>query len=151
MNLKRGGLVVAIVLFAILFFINRGAIELSSQTNFTCTKIATNGYQLNSTLTLKSPNLLSSTIQSVNEKFYINGKYIGELNNELAQGIPGLKETQFPLTIRFSAEELAQIFPTQLPAAGKALITVTGQITFSNFTGSGTLNINETDSVTFIN
>jgi LEA14-like dessication related protein len=142
MNIKRGGLLITLVLLLLLIFLNRKEVEMKKQTGFTWNKISASGYQVNSVLNLYNPNLLSSTIKTIDERLFINGNQIGELNNELNQGIAGRKETSFPVAIRFSKDEVNSVSANE-----KVEIVLRGEIVFQNLFGGGTIIINQKDSV----
>jgi len=148
MNFRKSGLVIAGLLLVALLLLNRKDVQLLSQTEFVATKITASGYELKSVLHLKNPNLLSSTINSINEKLYINDLYVGEFSNEIQEGIPGLKETAFPLNIRFTTDDIKSIFSNDSTLLNIPFrITVKGEITFSNLSGGGKISVNQTDSV----
>ncbi len=44
-------------------------------------------------------------VKSIHEEFRINGKVLGILDQEINQGIPGRKESSFPVSIRFGEDE----------------------------------------------
>ncbi len=151
MNFRKSGLVIAGLLLVALLLLNRKDLQLLSQTDFAATKITSSGYELKSILHLKNPNLLSSTVNSINEKFYLNDLYIGEFNNEIQQGIPGLKETSFPLNIRFTTGDISSIFSNDSTLLNiPCRISVSGEITFSNLSGGGKITVNQTDSIIII-
>ncbi len=148
MKIKRVGLVMAVVLGVVLFFLNRSDVTLTKQDTFSVTPIGNTGYQLKSVLHLHNPNLLSSTIKTISEKFYIEGREVAILNTEISQGIPGLKETTFPVTVRFSKADLLRIFLNDsLLTNFKAEINIIGEITFENLMSSGKIPVNQKDSV----
>lgn len=139
MNFKKTGLIIAAALGVIVFMLNRQKVELTSQTDFEVTKISPKGYEIKWVIHFYNPNLLSSTIQKINEKLYVEGKELGELKLELSQGIPGRKETSFPVSVRFTSTDsgLANI---PIPVLMK------GEISFSNLTGGGAIQVNELDT-----
>jgi LEA14-like dessication related protein len=149
MNLKRWGLIIVLVLMGLLFLFNRKDLVLTSQNNFAAVPIGQTGYELNSVIHVNNPNLLSSTVKTISEKFYLNGKSIAILNLEINQGIPGMKETSFPITVRFNKDDLYQIFPADTGVMNiSAQITVTGEISFENMMSSGKIQIDQKDSLT---
>jgi LEA14-like dessication related protein len=142
MKIRSAGLVITLVLLLVLIFLNREEVQMMKQTDFTWNRISASGYQLSSVIHLNNPNLLSSTIKTINEKLFINGQEVGELDNELNQGIPGRKETSFPVAIRFAKDEVADLNTT-----GKIEIRMKGEIVFDNLFGGGKTLINQKDSV----
>jgi LEA14-like dessication related protein len=142
MKIKRVGLVITLVLLLLLIFLNREELRLMKQTDFTWQKISNSGYQVSSVMHLYNPNLLSSTIKKINERLFINGQQVGELDNQIEQGIPGRKETSFPVAIRFSKEDIAGLNTRE-----KIEIMTRGEIVFENLFGGGTILINRKDSV----
>lgn len=150
MNPKRIGLLIFIVLAAAVLWLNRKDVVLHSQNEFKLVKISTTGYELQSVIHLQNPNFLSATIKTIQEDFYINGIKVGELSSEINQGIPGWKETSFPVSIRFTSEDWERIFPdSHVPA--KAEVTVKGEINFQNLTGSGKITVNIKNSLSIVN
>lgn len=145
MNPKRLGLLIFIVLAAAVLLLNRKEVVLSTQNDFKLTKISTVGYELQSVIHLHNPNFLSATIKTIREDFYINGIKAGELSSEINQGIPGWKETSFPVSIRFTTEDWQKIFSDSLVHA-KAEVNVKGEINFQNLTGSGKIMVNAKQS-----
>lgn len=148
MNKRRIGLVVFVVLAAAVVLLNRKDVILTSGGNFKLLKITSEGYELQSVIHIQNPNWLSSTIKSLHENFYINGKSVGEVNLELNQGIPGRKETSFPLSIRFTALDLNKIFASDSMLPDKVEVSAAGEIIFQNLSGSGKITVDEKDSVT---
>lgn len=140
MNFRRAGLVITILVAVTLLVLNRKQVTLVRQTDFVLKKITTNGYELSWIITMHNPNLLSSTIQKINEKVIVDGTELSELHLELSQGIPGTKETSFPVSIRFENTDVT--FDTlSFP------ILLKGEISFSNLTGGGVIRVNESDTV----
>lgn len=147
MNKRRIGLVIFVVLAAGVVLLNRKNVFLASDGNFKLLKISSAGYELQSVIRLHNPNWLSSTIKTVHEIFYINGKSVGEINLELNQGIPARKQTSFPVSIRFSNEDFRKIFLNDTVMSTKMEISSTGEILFQNLSGGGKISVNEKDSV----
>ena len=149
MNIRKAGFVIIGVLLVALYFLNRKDIELVKQDSFTVTPIGNSGYQLSSTIHINNPNLLSSTIKTISEKFFIEGKEVALLNIELERGIPGLKETSFAVNVRFSKNDLQPIFlDDTLLTSVKATISVTGDINFQNLMTGGKTSFTQKDSIT---
>ncbi len=155
MNFRRAGLVIVIVIMVALFFLNRKDVTLVKQDNFSVTPIGETGYLMSSVLRLNNPNLLSSTIKIISQKYFIEGREVALMNVEVNQGIPGMKETSFPVNVRFSKEDLLDIFPKDSTlcwySAGstiKAEVIITGEITFANMMSSGKISVNQKDSIT---
>ncbi len=147
MKTRRWPLIFVLAVAAALFFLNRRQVTLSAQDSVELKRISGSGYELSSVLRLYNPNLLSSTIKSIHEKFVINGTPVGELNMELDQGIPGLRESQLPVSARFSREEAQEAFGDS--AAGSFALTITGEIVFQNLAGGGTIAVQIKDSVLY--
>ena len=148
MNFKGAGIIIAVALAVGIYFLNRENITLNKQDTFSVSSIGGSGYLLKSVLHLNNPNLLSSTIKTISEKYFIEGREVALMNMEINQGIPGRKETSFPVNVRFSKADLQSIFPNDtLTSYIKAEVTVTGEITFQNVVGSGTITVNQKDSV----
>ena len=148
MNLKMAGLVFTGLLLVALYFFNRSDVTITGQTNFTVTPIGNSGLLLNSVITFKNPNLLSSTINTISEQFFIEGREVARMNMDLQQGIPGMKESSFPVNVRFSKTDLQRIFGTDtLNATQKAQLQVLGEISFKNMMNSGKITVNQKDSI----
>ena len=142
------GLAIVGALLVALFFLNRKDVTLVKQDTFSATPIGTSGYLLKSVLHLHNPNLLSSTIKVISEKYFIEGREVALMNMEVSQGIPGMKGTSFPVNIRFSKTDLQKIFPKDtLLTHVKAEVYITGEITFENMMSSGKISVNQKDSV----
>lgn len=151
MNQRRVGFAVFIALAAVVVLFNRKDVVLITPANFQVRKISPAGYELQSVIRLQNPNWLSSTIKTVHENFYINGKSVGEVNMELDQGIPARKETSFPLSIRFTTADLQKVFTRDSIIPSSAKVSATGEIFFSNLTGGGKITVDESDSVVIQN
>ena len=148
MTLKRVGILIAVVLAVIIYLFNRADVELTKQDTFSVASIGGTGFLLKSELHLNNPNLLSSTIKTITEKYFIAGREVARMNMEINQGIPGRKETSFPISVRFSKADIQAIFPDDTVLTDvKAEVTVTGEITFQNVVGGGTIKVNQKDSV----
>lgn len=148
MKFKRVGILIAIVLAIIIYLFNRADIELTKQDTFSVAPIGETGYLLKSELHLNNPNLLSSTIITITEKYFIAGREVARMSMEINQGIPGRKETSFPISVRFNKADVQAIFPNDTILTNvKCEVTVTGEITFQNVVGGGTITVNQKDSV----
>ncbi len=67
---------------------------------------------------------------------------------DLKKGIPGIKESSFPVNVRFSKTDLQRIFGTDtLNATQKAQLQVLGEISFKNMMNSGKITVNQKDSI----
>src|SRR3954468_2183285 len=131
MKFKTTGLIVAGVLLVQLAILNRKDVQFIKQDQISIQPISETGYQLNSVIHLHNPNLLSSTIKVVNENFFINGSPIGSFKMELNQGIAGMKDSEFPISIRFTKEDYAKAL--QHDSLTKALtLSMDGEIDFQN-------------------
>ena len=138
MNFKRAGLLIAIILGLIVFMLNRSDVTLQSQDQFELHSLSANGVQLQSIIHLNNPNLLSATIKRMHEDFSINGVLLGTLDNDIGQGIPGRKETGFPVTIRFTKDD----YQRAVSAGASKTIDVKGEIIFQHVSGGGTIKVN---------
>lgn len=148
MNFRKIGLVIFLVAAVLLFILNRKPPALLTQNSFSLTPIGHTGYSLQSVLVLYNPNLLSSTIKNISEKYYISGQEAATLNIEFDRGIPGLKETALPVNVRFSKNVLPLFSNYDSTAAARQVdITVTGEITYENIIGGGKFNFSKTDSL----
>lgn len=149
MNARRGGLIIAVVLLGIILYFNREPVKLVSQDSFMLKKVTANGYELQSLLKLKNPNLLSSTILNIDEKFYVNGELVSIMHIEFNQGIPGRgKETEFPIMVRFDRESLTMdlLADTNTPAP-PLVVKVEGTIEYKNFMTDGKIVVDTEDSI----
>ena len=124
---------------------NKHPVTLRPSDNFELGKMG-GGYELKSTLRLHNPNLLSSTIENIYQEYRINGTLVGILDMGLEQGIPGRKETEFPIGLRFTDKDLVRIMALD-SAAKEVQVKVTGEVVFSNFIGGGTVKVDETHPV----
>lgn len=146
MKRKGIGLLIVLVLLVILYFLNRADIELTKQDGFAIHRISEDGYELKSVIHLNNPNLLSSTIKTIREEFRVNGVLVGILDMGLGQGIPGRKETTFPIGLRFTDGDLLR----QLSAdsTGKGVeVQVSGEIHYGRFIGSGVIKVNQSGTI----
>ncbi len=148
MNFRKLGFVIIGVILVVLYFLNKKDVELNPQLTLQLHNLSTSGGELQAIIRLNNPNLLSSTIKSIHEKFYLNGVVIGIVDNELNQGIPGLKETAFPTSIRFRNSDYQQALTLDSAHTGKAVITVDGEILFQNLFTSGKINVHQSAPVT---
>lgn len=141
------GWLIALLLLGGLFLLNRSDVELTAQDSLSVTPIGSNGLLLQSTLKLNNPNLLSATIKTVEETFYINNVPVAILNMQPEQGIPGRKETALPVSVRFSRNDIRQFLPDSAVGITRAAVTITGTIEFTTMFGKGTIKVNSTDSL----
>jgi LEA14-like dessication related protein len=148
MNFRKAGLVIVGVLLVVLYIFNRKDVELRPLDSIHMHSISASGGDLQVVIHLNNPNLLSSTIKTIHEKFYLNGILLGILDNELNQGIPGLKETEFPVNIRFSNTDYQKALALDSLHADKPVITVEGDIQFQNLFTSGKINVHQSAPVT---
>ena len=148
MNRRTGGLIIVGVLLVALYFFNRKDVEVITMKPFHLHTISATGGELQSTIVLKNPNLLSSTIKTIHEKFYLNGVLLGIIENDLNQGIPGLKETEFPVSIRFMNVDYQKGLDAITTHNPDTIIKVTGQIEFQNLFKSGKAEVEQQNTIT---
>ncbi|MDB5282603.1 MAG: hypothetical protein JWO06_1678 [Bacteroidota bacterium] len=142
MKFKKAGFVVAGILLLILAFFNRKDIELTKQDQISIKPISQSGYELSSVIHLHNPNLLSSTIKTVNENFYINGQSIGAFKMDLSQGVAGMKDSEFPITIRFTKDDYSKGLMRDSTNASITL-RMDGEIDFQNLLSGGKIKIQQ--------
>ena len=147
MNIRRVGILLVLAIVVVLFFLNRNDVILSKQNNFELHAISAAGDEFKSVIHLHNPNLLSSTIKTIDEKFSINGIQIGEFNMELNQGIPGLKETEFPISIRFNKNDYSKAVHADSTLNERTEVLVEGEITFENLSGKGSIKIHRIETI----
>lgn len=147
MKFRGMGWLIALALLGGLFLLNRSDVELTAQDSLAIVPIGSTGMELKSTLKLNNPNLLSATIKTIEEKFYINGVQVSILSMQPDQGIPGRKETALPVSVRFSRNDVQQFLPDSSVGTKRALVTITGTIDFTTMFGKGTIQVNQTDSL----
>lgn len=147
MNFRRAGVLMAIALGIVLFFLNRKDVTLVKQDSFELHAISATGDQYSSIIHLKNPNLLSSTIKTIHEKYSINGVTIAVFTMEINQGIPGLKETEFPINVRFSKEDYANAVHTDSIILSDIQVLIDGEITFENLASKGEIKIHQTETI----
>ncbi|MES2620528.1 MAG: LEA type 2 family protein, partial [Bacteroidota bacterium] len=117
------------------------------QTDLEWRKISLSAYELSSVIHLQNPNLLSSTIKTIDERFFINGKQIGELSNAIGQGIPGRKETTFPVKVRIPKDEIPSFYLDSIRVPQPIEINIKGEIVFENLFGGGKVLIDQKNTV----
>mgnify|MGYP001552555340 FL=1 len=127
--------------------LNRKAVSLTKQNNFDLHPLSSAGYECNSVIHLHNPNLLSSTIITMDEKYSINGVSLGLLSIELNQGIPGLKETEFPVSVRFSKADFLKAVDSDSTLPTSINLLVEGEIKYQNLTGNGTIKVYHTENI----
>lgn len=148
MKFKGTGILVAALIGLFVVVLNRKELQIADKPTFTLVPIGNSGFELQSVIRLYNPNFLSSTVQVIHEDFRLNGHLIGVLKMQINQGIPGQKNTEFPMTIRFDRAAFYKAFPNDtLIKNGPVEIEALGDITFSNFTGGGTLPVNAKDTI----
>ncbi len=135
------GILIVLALVAGLWFFNRSEITLTTQDNFELLPIGTNGWELKSVLHINNPNMLSVTVNTIREQFYINGTPVGQLDMGVNRGIPGHKETELPVSIRFTVEALAALIADTM--VGPTPIKVTGTISYNKLVGEGQLEVSQ--------
>ena len=134
-----------------LYIFNRKDLELRPQKPVHVHLLGSNGGEIQAVITLNNPNLLSSTIKTIHEKFSCNGVLLGIMDNEINQGIPGLKETEFPVSVRFSLADYQKALALDSLHAGNPVITLSGYIQFQNLFSSGKIEVHQTTTVTTAN
>jgi LEA14-like dessication related protein len=147
MNSKNIGILIFVILLALVIVLNRGDVTLVEQNNYKLRPISSNGFVLESEIHLNNPNVLSCTIKSIHEEFRINGKVMGILDQEINQGIPGRKESSFPVSIRFGKDEYNTATANDSTNANKVKISVEGEIVFSKVMGGGKIVVNESQLI----
>ena len=148
MNFRKAGMVIFGLLLVGLYIFNRKELELRPQQPVQIHTIGTNGGEIQAVITLNNPNLLSSTVKTIHEKFSCNGVLLGIMDNEINQGIPGLKETEFPVSVRFGLADYQKALALDSMHAGKPTITLSGDIQFQNLFSSGKIEVHQTTTVT---
>lgn len=148
MNLRKGGLIIVGVLLVALYFLNKKDIEVVSMQPFKMHRISASGGELNGVIVLNNPNLLSSTIKNIHEKFYLNGILLGVLENDINQGIPGLKRTEFPVSIRFGFADYQKGIDANVNHKVDSIIMVEGDIEFQNLFKSGKAEVKQQAVIT---
>lgn len=147
MNYRYAGLLLVGILVVALAFSNNKKIEVEPMQSFTVHRISGSGGELQGVIVLNNPNILSSTIKNIHEKFYINGILLGILDNEINQGIPGRKETEFPVSIRFSNTDYQNAVAADTTHPVNTLV-VTGTIEYQNLFKPGKAEVNQSVSIT---
>ena len=148
MNFRKAGLIIFGLLLVSLYIFNRKEIELKPQKPVHIYALGSSGGEIQAIITIKNPNLLSSTIKTIHEKFSINGVLLGIMDNEINQGIPGLKETEFPVSIRFSLTDYKMALALDSLHANNPVITISGDIQYQNLFNSGKIEVHQTTTVT---
>lgn len=148
MNRKTGGFIIVGILLVALYFLNRKDVEVVAMKPFKLHIISASGGELQGVIVLKNPNLLSSTIKSIHEKFYLNGISLGIIENDINQGIPGLKETEFPVSVRFMNVDYQKGLDADTNHNLDTIITVTGEIEFQNLFKSGKAEVQQQNIIT---
>ena len=146
MKFKKAGLIIASILLLILAFFNRKDIVLTKQDDMKVHAISETGDEMTTVIHLYNPNLLSSTIKTVKEKFYVNGVLLSTFDMELNQGIAGMKDSEFPISVRFSKADYARAIHLDSTSASIAL-HVDGEIVFQNLISGGKIKIQQSQPV----
>ena len=149
MNFRKAGLIIVGVILVALYFLNRNDVILEQQQFLQVRRISASGGEISSVIRLKNPNLLSSTIKIIHEKFYLNGILLGIIDNELNQGIPGLKVTEFPASIRFNSFDYQNALNRDSLNASHAVVMVEGEIQFQNLFISGKITIHQSAPINY--
>ena len=136
-----------LVLVAVLFAFNRKDVELVKQDKFELLPISATGDEYKSFIHLNNPNLLSSTIKTIHEKYSVNGITIAVFNMELNQGIPGLKETGFPVSVRFTKDDYSNAVHADSTMHEKVDVVIEGEIAFENLFSKGTIKVHQTETI----
>lgn len=148
MKFKGTGILVAALVGLFVVVLNRKELRMVDRPTFTLVPIGSSGFELQSVIRLYNPNFLSSTVQVIHEDFRLNGHLIGVLKMQINQGIPGQKNTEFPLTIRFDKEAFYKVFPQDTLIENSPVeVYAQGDITYRNFTGGGELKVNAKDTI----
>ena len=148
MNFRKAGLIIIPVILVVLYFLNNKEVELNPAVSLQMHSISTSGGEIKAVIRLNNPNLLSSTIKSIHEKFMLNGMVIGIIDNELNQGIPGLKETEFPTSIRFSNEDYQKAIALDSAHANHVVMVIDGEIQYQNLFKPGKIAVHQSAPVT---
>jgi len=147
MNFRRAGLAIVVIIAVALFFLNRKDVTLVKQDSFELLPISVTGDVYKSVIHLHNPNLLSSTIKTIEERYSINGVELARFNMELNQGILGLKETTFPINVRFAKDDYYNAAHADSSMPSQINVLIEGEISFSNLTGGGTIKIYQTETI----
>jgi LEA14-like dessication related protein len=148
MKKRLGGLLLLVALFIGIVLLNRADVELKSQNGVELRRLSSSGFELETTAEFNNPNLLSSTLTKLHEKFFINGKGVGILNMELEQGIPGRKVTSFPVSLRIPVADLKDVIADS--SQQSVLLEIEGEVEYRNFTSGGKIKVQVRDSVVLI-
>jgi hypothetical protein len=140
-------LLIFIIPLILIIYLNRGDINLSAEKNLKLLAVDTSGYMIQSVIVLNNPNLLSATVKTIRERFSIDNVLVGVIDNELNQGIPGRKESEFPVNIRFPKNILEAVADTHTTADGTGELTTEGEVIYSTMTGQGTVKIKSSVTV----
>ena len=144
---RKAGLIIIGVILIALYFFNRKDVELSPELPLRMHSLSASGGELQAVIRLKNPNLLSSTIKTIHEKFYLNGVLLGIIDNQIDQGIPGLKETEFPTSIRFRDADFQNAVALDSLHTNPVVLTVDGEILFQNLFTSGKIIVHQSAPV----
>lgn len=137
------GILIVVLLGLGLAMLNRHPLQLQGQHHFVLHRISASGYEIQSTITIYNPNFLSSTIHSLREEFRLNGQLVSVIKQQLTQGIPGRKETSFPISVRLDEETFTRAAAADSTFNGSLMnLNVSGEITYTNFTGGGSMVVN---------
>jgi LEA14-like dessication related protein len=139
MNRKWIGIALAAILLAALFLFNRKEVQLLPQNELVLTAISNTGYSLKSKMVFYNPNLLSSTVLSISEEIFVNNKRVGIIENNIEQGIPGRKESVFPVEVRFDKSDI----DTTMLQTDSLVIATKGIVLYKNMSGSDTIFISQ--------
>ncbi len=148
MKKRLGGLLLLVALFIGIVLLNRADVELKSQNGVELRRLSSSGFELETNAEFNNPNLLSSTLTRLHEKFFINGKSVGILNMELEQGIPGRKVTSFPVSLRIPVSDLMDVISDSRQQS--VLLEIEGEVEYRNFTSGGKIKVQVRDSVILI-
>ena len=131
MNMRIVGILIAAILFALIYLFNRQPVSLSGFEKWKNSAIGNNGIILSSNITFHNPNFLSATIQEINLNIAAGGVPVARFQHLPEQGIPGKKDSNFPITVRYETNDSTTVTESK--------ITVTGFVTYRNFSRSDTI------------
>jgi len=151
MNYRKIGLAGFLILLVALFLLNRKDVALVKQDSFSLLPISATGTEYKSVIHLNNPNLLSATIKTIDEKYFVNGVELAVLSIELNQGIPGLKETSFPIGVRFAKEDYYKAAHIDSSVPEAINVVIDGKITYSTLAGEGEIPVHLVETLTVRN
>lgn len=140
---KYAGLLGAVVVLLVLIFLNKKDVTIVGFRDLSIKPVNAQACQIDLSLDFNNPNLLSATLDKVNLIYSIDKTVIGSVDIPLETGIPGLKTSNIPFSLRLATpvDTLQNRYTNFIP------LHITGAIEFHTLGKKGVINVSHNDTL----